>query len=54
MLIPFLLADIAEDPEAFLDDGIHPSAQAQPGILEAVWPHLAPMLGASKSGSDRN
>ena len=54
VLIPFLLADIAEDPEAFLDDGIHPSAQAQPGILEAVWPHLAPMLGASKSGSDRN
>ena len=53
-LVPFLLADFADDPEAFLDDGIHPSAQAQPAILEAVWPHLEPLLHASKSGSDRN
>ncbi|WP_232226812.1 arylesterase [Algiphilus aromaticivorans] len=54
VLVPFLLADIAGDPSAFLDDGIHPSAQTQPVILKAVWPHLLPMLGASKSGSDRN
>lgn len=54
VLVPFLLADIADEPQAFLDDGIHPAADAQPLILEAVWPHVAPLLGASKSGSDRN
>lgn len=54
VLVPFLLADIASDPEAFLDDGIHPSASAQPLILDRVWPHIAPLLGASKNGASRN
>jgi acyl-CoA thioesterase-1 len=28
-------------------DGLHPNAQAQPQILEAVWPALRPMLTRS-------
>ena len=54
VLVPFLLADFADDPDAFLDDGIHPAARAQPRILERVWPHVAPLLGASKSRDSRN
>ena len=27
-----------------LPDGIHPTAEAQPVILEAVWEKLGPML----------
>jgi acyl-CoA thioesterase-1 len=26
-------------------DGIHPTAKAQPLMLEALWPALAPLLG---------
>lgn len=43
-LVPFFLASIATDAGAFLDDGIHPAASAQPRMLEAVWPILEPLL----------
>ena len=43
-LVPFFLADIALDPDAFLDDGIHPAADAQPRMLDAVWPVLEAAL----------
>ncbi len=43
-LVPFLLSAFAEDPDAFLSDGIHPSASAQPLILDTVWPHIEPLL----------
>ena len=44
VLLPFLLEDVALDPDLMLDDGIHPSAAAQPVILDAVWPVLEPLL----------
>ena len=43
-LVPFLLAGVADQPERMLADGIHPTAEAQPDILDNVWPYLAPML----------
>lgn len=43
-LVPFFLAEIATDPDAFLPDGIHPGEAAQPILLDAVWPHLKPLL----------
>jgi acyl-CoA thioesterase-1 len=43
-LVPFLLEGFAERPELFQSDGIHPTEQAQPLILERVWPALAPLL----------
>lgn len=43
-LVPFLLEGVALDPGLILDDGLHPNAQAQPRILDNVWPVLAPML----------
>ena len=39
-LIPFLLDGIAENAEFMQDDGIHPTAEAQPLIVEIVWPVL--------------
>jgi acyl-CoA thioesterase-1 len=45
-MVPFFLAAIAVDPgHWFQDDGIHPNAAAQPQLLDAVWPTLAPLLG---------
>jgi len=39
-VVPFFLAAIALDPEAFQDDGIHPRAAVQSQLLDAVWPTL--------------
>jgi acyl-CoA thioesterase-1 len=42
--VPFLLDGIAGKREYFQDDGLHPTAQAQPVLLDTVWPALRPML----------
>ena len=44
-LVPFLLDGFADQPELFLADGIHPTAEAQPRVLDTVWAGLAPLLG---------
>jgi acyl-CoA thioesterase-1 len=43
-LLPFLLEPIALDPNAYLPDRLHPTAAAQPKILDHVWPALKPLL----------
>jgi len=44
VLLPFLLQEIALEPGMMQDDGIHPTAAAQPLILDKVWSVLAPLL----------
>jgi acyl-CoA thioesterase-1 len=44
-LLPFFLEDIFQRPGMLMDDGIHPTAEAQPLILETVWPELRDLLG---------
>ena len=43
---PFLLESIVFEDGMLMDDGIHPTPEAQPFLLEAVWPHLKPLLNA--------
>lgn len=43
-LVPFLLEGIAEHPELFQADQMHPTAAAQSRILDNVWPSLEPVL----------
>lgn len=43
-LVPFLLEGIADKPELFQSDGLHPTAAAQPVLMENVWKQLRPML----------
>jgi acyl-CoA thioesterase-1 len=43
-LVPFLLQGIAERRELFQPDQLHPTAAAQPIILDNVWPALEPLL----------
>ncbi|CAD6537678.1 hypothetical protein LMG27952_03299 [Paraburkholderia hiiakae] len=43
-LVPFLLAGLADKPELFQADQIHPVQQAQPLLLDNVWPTLKPLL----------
>jgi acyl-CoA thioesterase I len=43
-LVPFLLEGIALDATLMQDDGLHPTAAAQPKVLENVWPMLITAL----------
>ncbi|ODU61471.1 MAG: arylesterase [Comamonadaceae bacterium SCN 68-20] len=46
-LVPFLLQGVADGPEPtrlFQADRIHPTAQAQPTMLDNVWPALKKLL----------
>lgn len=46
-LVPFMLEGVATDSTLMQRDGIHPNADAQPLILETVWPVLHPQLKAT-------
>jgi len=43
-LVPFMLAGVAERPELFQADRIHPTAEAHPIILNNIWPYLKRLL----------
>jgi acyl-CoA thioesterase-1 len=44
VLLPFVLQEIALEPGMMQADGIHPTAAAQPIILDQVWSALEPLL----------
>jgi len=43
-LVPFFLEKVALTPGLMQSDGIHPTAEAQPLLLETLWEHLQPLL----------
>ena len=43
-VVDFLLAGVADQPALFQADMLHPTAQAQPRLLDNVWSGLAPLL----------
>ncbi|WP_286222552.1 arylesterase [Marinobacter apostichopi] len=43
-LVPFFLQGVYDQEGMMQDDGIHPSVEAQPKLLENVWPVLKPAL----------
>lgn len=43
-LIPFLLQDVAGNPELNQNDGIHPTAEGAKIVAENVWENLKPLL----------
>ena len=44
-LVPYFFEGIGERNEFFQPDRIHPTASAQPHLLDNVWPALKPLLG---------
>ena len=46
-LVPFLLEGVATRTDLMQSDGIHPTAQAQPIMVDNVWPYLEPLLSGS-------
>jgi acyl-CoA thioesterase-1 len=43
-LVPFMLQNVALDPQRMQQDGIHPNARGEPPVLETIWPQLASLL----------
>jgi acyl-CoA thioesterase I len=43
-LVPFFLDKVALAPGLMQSDGLHPTARAQPIMLDTLWPVLRPML----------
>ncbi len=43
-IAPFFLREIALDPGLMQPDGLHPTAAAQPRMLDAVWPTIESSL----------
>jgi acyl-CoA thioesterase-1 len=48
-LVPFFLENVADKRELFQADGIHPTREAQPLLLDNTWKALAPLLGSAPS-----
>jgi len=46
-LWPFFLDDIFQEPGMLQDDGIHPTVEAQPLMLEAVMPRIETLLASA-------
>ncbi len=44
VVVPFLLEGVGDNAELMQADGIHPRAEAQPRIVENIWPKLVPLL----------
>ncbi|PID49665.1 MAG: arylesterase [Proteobacteria bacterium] len=51
-IVPFLLEGVAEDFDLMQADGLHPTAEAQPIILEHVWKTLSEVLGMQDAVRD--
>ena len=45
-LVPFLLDGVATAESLMQRDGIHPRPEAQPLMLDNIWPYLVPLLAA--------
>jgi acyl-CoA thioesterase-1 len=43
-LLPYLLEPLGTTIEFFQPDGLHPTAAAQPKLLDHIWPALKPLL----------
>lgn len=50
-LVPFFLDGIYNGDGMMQGDGIHPTGEAQPKLLDNVWPHLEPLLQETASAS---
>jgi acyl-CoA thioesterase-1 len=50
-LVPFFLETVALQKGAMQADGIHPTVQAQPKLLEHVWPCVSQLLDAAEAQS---
>ena len=47
-LVPFFFEGFGDNESWFQPDRIHPTREAQPRLLDNVWPALKPLLGGAR------
>ncbi|SDK69194.1 arylesterase [Microbulbifer yueqingensis] len=52
-LVPFFLEPVALQEDGMQTDGIHPSAAAQPALLDHVWPCVRLLIEDETDGSEK-
>lgn len=52
--VPFFLEEIILQPKYFQPDGLHPTAQAQPKLLNAVWRSIESSIKATAGAAQRS
>jgi acyl-CoA thioesterase-1 len=52
-LVPFILDGVALEPGLMQADGLHPTAAAQPRILDNLWPELERLLRSTIENPDQ-
>jgi len=52
-LVPFILEGVALNAALMQEDGLHPTAEAQPLIVDNVWPELVSMLESAHPDSNQ-
>ncbi|MFW5823929.1 MAG: arylesterase [Marinobacter sp.] len=52
-LVPFFLEGVYNGERMMQEDGIHPTDEAQPQLLENLWPHLEPLLEKEAVATNR-
>jgi len=52
-LVPFILEGVALNAALMQEDGLHPTAEAQPLIVDNVWPELSSMLESADPDSNQ-
>lgn len=50
LLAPFLLEGVADSERLMQEDGIHPRREAQPRMLDNLWPDIQRLLDADRDG----
>lgn len=50
-LVPFMLDGVAQHLELMQADGLHPVADAEPRVLDHIWPRLQPLLQPAGAAS---
>lgn len=53
-MVQFIREEVALDPGLMQDDGVHPDAEAQPLLLDYVWPALQPLLAGHAPATNHN
>jgi acyl-CoA thioesterase I len=52
-LVPFLLEKVALDTALMQEDGLHPNADAEPMVLDTLWPYLKPLINNKPQSGGR-
>lgn len=52
LFIPFILEGVGDKPQLMQADGVHPTKEAQPKVLDNMWPQIKAAIEPSKNAQN--